>query len=147
MGCALITFEVPGEPMGKGRHRSFVDKGKGAVVHVADRETDSYERTVKWIARQAMGRQGVRELLDGPLWMHVTAFMAAPKTLHKRLHAGEVIYATKKPDFDNVGKIIGDALNKVLYADDAQVVDGRVVKRFDMLPRVVVSIGRLDPKP
>lgn len=35
---------------------------------------------------------------------------------------------TKKPDWDNLGKTVTDALNEVAYADDAQVIAAHVYK-------------------
>jgi Holliday junction resolvase RusA-like endonuclease len=142
-GVAKLVFEVPGLPIGKGRHRSFAQAGK--VVHVADRKTDSYEAQVKWFARQAMGNMGLHDLLTGPLWMKVTAFSppnkAQAKAMEKNPHA--IHYSTAKPDFDNLGKVIADALNGVAYRDDALIAEGHIIKRLDARPRVVVSIGCL----
>ena len=50
------------------------------------------------------------------------------------------IRPTKKPDFDNIGKIVCDSLNKRAYNDDAQVVDAQVRKFYSRNPRVVVTI-------
>lgn len=47
---------------------------------------------------------------------------------------------TKKPDLDNVAKIVCDALNGVAYKDDAQIVDLKVHKYFSETPEVVVVI-------
>lgn len=46
----------------------------------------------------------------------------------------------KKPDFDNIGKIVCDSLNNIAYHDDAQIVDAQVRKFFSDDPRVVVTI-------
>lgn len=139
-GIALVAFDIPGPPMGKGRHRSFEQGGK--TIHVADRKTESYEGQVKWFARLAMGKAGIHVPLDEPLWLNVTAFFQPPKALDKKLAASPWMPAPKKPDFDNIGKVIGDALNGILYRDDALIVDGRVIKRFDANPRVAVTVGR-----
>lgn len=40
------------------------------------------------------------------------------------------LYPTKKPDWDNVGKIICDALNGIAYRDDAQIVFAAVSKSY-----------------
>lgn len=49
----------------------------------------------------------------------------------------------KKPDFDNIGKICCDALNGIAFHDDAQIVDGRVIKLYAEQPRIEVEIWRL----
>lgn len=53
------------------------------------------------------------------------------------------IRPTKKPDWDNIGKIICDSLNGVAYRDDAQIVDSMVRKFYSETPRVVVSIREI----
>ncbi|WP_332834903.1 RusA family crossover junction endodeoxyribonuclease [Clostridium perfringens] len=37
---------------------------------------------------------------------------------------------TKKPDVDNIAKIILDSLNGVAYKDDSQIVDIRIIKKY-----------------
>lgn len=51
-----------------------------------------------------------------------------------------VIRPTKKPDMDNCIKIIADALNKIAYHDDTQIVDCQVRKFYSDDPRVEVRI-------
>ena len=48
------------------------------------------------------------------------------------------IRPTVKPDWDNIGKIISDALNGIAYKDDAQVVSCTVEKRYSNTPCVEV---------
>ena len=50
------------------------------------------------------------------------------------------IRPTKKPDWDNIGKIICDSLNQIAYRDDAQIVDSQVRKFYSENPRVEVII-------
>jgi Holliday junction resolvase RusA-like endonuclease len=55
----------------------------------------------------------------------------------------QAIRPTKKPDVDNIAKSIQDALNKVLYRDDSQIVLLIVGKRYADVPRVEVSITKI----
>ena len=50
------------------------------------------------------------------------------------------INVTKKPDCDNIAKIILDSLNKIAYHDDSQVVDLHVNKRYAEMPYVYVEL-------
>ena len=52
-----------------------------------------------------------------------------------------------KPDWDNIGKIICDALNGVLYEDDACVFGGVVVKRYGLSEGVEVTFTKFRPEP
>ena len=52
-----------------------------------------------------------------------------------------LIRPIRKPDWDNVGKIICDALNGIAYRDDAQIVDALVRKFYSDTPRVIVEIS------
>ena len=54
------------------------------------------------------------------------------------------IRPTKKPDWDNIGKIVCDSLNNIAYHDDNQVVDAQVRKFFSENPRVEVTIRKVE---
>ena len=45
-----------------------------------------------------------------------------------------------KPDWDNVGKIITDALNQVAWNDDSQIISASVIKTYGAEPKVIVKI-------
>lgn len=110
------------------------------------------ERTVNYESRLALAAQQAmagRALLDGPLEVHVSAFMpvaeSKPKKWRAAALAGE-IRPTKKPDWDNFGKIL-DALNLVVWVDDSQIVDGRVQKFYSDQPRMEIIVRPLQPQP
>jgi Holliday junction resolvase RusA-like endonuclease len=143
---AVLTFEIHGEPVGKGR--PIAGRSFGAGKHITMRtpaKTASYEAQVKWFAAQAMAG---KPLLEGPLWMHIAAFFQLPKSATKKLRAAiadgtDAGYVTKSPDASNIAKSVEDGMNGIVYHDDAQLSDIRVIRRYAEKPRVVVSIGRL----
>jgi Holliday junction resolvase RusA-like endonuclease len=51
-----------------------------------------------------------------------------------------IIRPIKKPDLDNIAKIIADSLNGVAYRDDSQIVESSVAKFYSDFPRVEVEI-------
>lgn len=143
MSVAKLVFEVPGEPVAKGRPEAKRRRGRGGATYVAQitpARTIRYESTVALFGAQAMAG---RPLLEGPLWMVVTAMFARPKA-HAKL-AVKPRYVTKKPDSSNVLKAIEDGLNGVAYADDCTVAHSEIKRVWcdDDRPRVVVSIGTL----
>ena len=74
--------------------------------------------------------------------MHITAYFEIPKsyTKGKRLAAEHnEILPTKKPDADNICKVVCDALNKTAYDDDTQIVALSIIKLWGA-PRVEVEL-------
>lgn len=53
------------------------------------------------------------------------------------------MFPTKKPDIDNIAKSILDALNKLAYRDDTQVVTLHMEKHYAEDPRVEVEIEEI----
>mgnify|MGYP001061340745 CR=1 FL=1 len=137
-----VKFIILGEPNGKGRPK-FDTRGP-YVRAVTPKKTANYEAFVK-MEYQAQC-DGFMFSRDAALGMLVTAYKPIPKSTSKKkrvLMLGDIIRPTKKPDWDNVGKIVCDALNKIAFCDDTQIVDGRVIKRYAEQPRVEVEIWQL----
>ena len=51
-----------------------------------------------------------------------------------------ILRPLKKPDADNVIKVVLDSLNKIAYHDDTQVVDLQIRRFYSRDPRLVVTI-------
>ena len=129
-----VRFTVFGDPHGKGRHRT----GKGREY--TPEKTVLYENLVKTeYQRQSRVRFPDEAMLD----VRIFAYYAIPKSVSKKKRQAMLdhkIRPTKKPDADNVCKVICDSLNKIAYRDDTQIVDCMVRKFYSDRPRVVVSI-------
>lgn len=84
---------------------------------------------------------------DEELKANIIAYYPIVKSTGKKkrqqMLAG-LIRPTKKPDLDNVIKSILDALNKVAYHDDTQIVSLSMEKFYSDSPRVEVSISNLE---
>ncbi|AVX21616.1 Holliday junction resolvase RusA (prophage-encoded endonuclease) [Carboxydocella sporoproducens DSM 16521] len=106
MSCGKEVFEfvVPGRPVPAVRMTQ-----RGKFVKERAQQYLAYKEAVAWYAVRA----GVRRI-NGPVAVEIIIHLADKK-------AG---------DWDNYGKAITDALNKVAYKDDRQIVDGRVIKRL-----------------
>lgn len=91
-------------------------------------DTVTYENWVKLCYQNQDGRW-----LEGSIKAIIMIWFAIPKSYtKKRIKAIKegLEYPQKKPDIDNVTKIILDSLNKIAYEDDSQVTDLEVMKRF-----------------
>ena len=133
-----IIFVVKGEPKGKGRPR-FTKTGR--VYTPA--ETAQYERLVAMnYSESAKGYK-----FTTPVKVTVKAYHKPPKGKSKKVTGDMLnghILPTKKPDADNVAKIILDGLNHIAWDDDTQVVDMMVIKRYSEEPFVAVIIEEID---
>lgn len=135
-----VSFVVYGEPQGKARARTVQRDGK-THTHTPE-NTVMYENLIKMEYRAQCGK---RYSDDAQLVMAVTAYMGIPKSRPKswkiRAACGE-IRPIKRPDGDNILKVVADALNDVAYREDSQIVDASISKRYtDEQPRVVVYIS------
>lgn len=135
-----VAFVVKGEPKGKGRPR-FTKTGR--VYTPA--ETARYERLVAM--NYAEAANGYK--FTSPVKVIVKAFHKPPKGKSKKV-VGDMlsghILPTKKPDADNVAKIILDGLNHVAWDDDTQVVEMTVTKGYCSEPYVVVIVEEINAK-
>ena len=132
-----FTFEIVGEPQGKGRPR-FSTRG-GFVKTYTPEKTASYENFVKLCYLNKYKGQK----LDGEIIAEIIAYFSIPKSFSKkkRLEAIEgKIKPTKKPDTDNIAKTILDSLNGIAFEDDQQVVALLVKKLYGEEAKVVVSL-------
>ena len=81
--------------------------------------------------------------LEGPVKVDILAVYPIPKSFTKKerlqVLRGE-LHPTKKPDADNIGKIVADALNGVAYRDDSQIILLRIRKTYSEEPCVVVTV-------
>lgn len=137
-----IRFTIPGKPFGKQRPR-VVNRGKFSTAYTP-KETVEYENLVKLYYSQTA--HGYMFPDDAMLDVRIFAFYEVPKSASKKKKAAMLaqdIRPTKKPDFDNIGKIICDSLNLVAYHDDSAVVDAQVRKFYSEQPRVDVVIKQI----
>ena len=138
-----LKFTIRGEPKGKGRPK-FSRQGNIVRTYTPD-ATANYENYVKMEYWNQCGQRMFTK--GGQLDMRLTAYFAIPASTSKKrqqLMRDKVIRPTKKPDMDNIIKIIADALNGIAYYDDSQIVDTAVRKFYSDEPRVVVKISEVE---
>ena len=133
MNC--LSIEIPGKPVAKQRPRF----GKNYVY--TPKETVNYESLIKLcFAEKYINMQP----LDCPLNVSILAFFPIPKSMKKadkKTAETELFPHTKKPDCDNICKIILDGLNGVAWVDDKLVYNCLIRKYYSPRPRVEVEIG------
>lgn len=132
----MIKLTIPGQPCAKGRPRL----GKFGTYTPA--KTVNYETLVK----ELYIMQNHRQQLNGALRMWVVAYFQIPQSKSKKVKEAMLkgdIRPTSKPDWDNIGKIISDALNGLAYHDDSQIVRATVEKWYSDNPRVEIKLQEI----
>lgn len=144
-----IHISLPGPVRGKGRHRSRIAKardGRSFIANYADSATRSYEGMLRTVASDAMHG---RPLLDGPVLVKLVAVFAVPTSWSRRKRAEALdglIRPTVKPDGDNILKCC-DALNGIVWRDDAQVVTATVRKVYGERPGLTIEVAPIVTRP
>lgn len=134
-----IEFTVFGEPMGKQRPK-FSRRGSCVHTYTPDK-TVSYENLVKLEYERQCGNNSFPKGTE--IKMHIEAYFSIPKSTSRKKTTqmlDKYIRPTKKPDADNIIKIIADSLNGIAYYDDSQIVSCKCDKYYDSQPCVIVSI-------
>ena len=117
-GNEIMEFVVLGAPQGKARPR--FSRKSGTVY--TPKKTAAYE---KKIATEYQRNGGTCYSAGTYVRVHVKAVFPIPQSWSKakrQLAADELLRPDKKPDIDNILKVVLDALNGVAYDDDKQVV-------------------------
>lgn len=131
-------FEIEGKPVGKGRPRFW---NGHAVTPQATRD---YEKRVALAYKEC----NLPLFETEPLEVEIIAKYPIPKQTRKadrELMMERKIIPTKKPDIDNIAKIILDGLNGVAYKDDNQVCRLSVRKEYtNSNGSVLVAVRSID---
>jgi Holliday junction resolvase RusA-like endonuclease len=138
---SALAFTVPGEVRGKGRPR--IVKIGGFSRMASDKKTATYENLVALSAVEAMREAGMgAQAFAGPVCVNMVARLVPAASASRKARAamlsGEAP-PTKKPDADNLAKVV-DALNGIVWRDDAQIVSLMVRKVYAETPGLDVVI-------
>ena len=136
----MIIFVVPGRPQPKERPRVT----RSGYSFTPPR-TKEYEALVIEQAKKS-GTLPQSPIEETPLKMIIWCYMPIPTSWSRKKQElaiqGKLLPA-KRPDIDNLGKIVMDALNGVAYKDDAQIVQLVINKIYSEEPRLDVLIDEM----
>lgn len=135
----INSFFIAGEVQAKQR-----PKFNGRFAYTP-KETVSYENLVKLQYQAQCGNYRYSD--DVPLIVAIFVHIEPPQSasnIKKIRMLNHAEYPLKKPDVDNVAKIILDALNGIAYRDDKQVVTLIVKKSYAGESGVGVTISEVE---
>ena len=130
-GFLLYIFEVFGTPKPQ-KQTQFSRKGA----------YDPSFRDKKQIIWQ-IKPYAPKEPLLGAVSVDILFIMPMPvfvsKTKKKQMLDQEV-YPHKRPDLDNMGYLVTNAMKELVYKDDSQIVDLTMRKRYGEQPKIVIKV-------
>ena len=132
----IYEFEVPGKIIGKGRPRLNSYTGQ---VYTPTRTKD-YENL---ITQYFMLKYPRFKPFEGRVSVEITASFEVPKSTKKsdkNLMLENKLNPLKKPDIDNIVKIILDAMNECAFKDDTQITILAVEKKYAQSESIYVKI-------
>lgn len=140
----VIKITLEHKPTGKQRARSFT---RGSFTrHYTPDDTARYENLVKFAFLAQRGAPS-RWNKDGYFELDIMTTFRYPASFSKKkrdLALMNVIRPDKKPDFDNIQKIIADGLNGIAWHDDKQVVESHFRKVYGPEDVTTIIIRRLN---
>jgi len=132
----IYEFEVPGKVIGKGRPR--LNTYTGTVY--TPTKTKDYETIVE---QYFLLKYPKFKALEGRLKVSIIAYFEIPKST-KKSDIGEMlennISPTKKPDIDNIVKVVLDSMNKFAFRDDTQITKLEVEKVYSLEEKIFIKI-------
>lgn len=132
------SFEIKERAIGKERPR-YSRKNHRMYTPT---KTSTFEEKVKWAFKSKYNIE--TELSTKPFKAKIIAVFEPAKSLSKKKKK-ELLYSeyTKKPDADNIAKIILDSLNALAYKDDNQVAELLVLKQYGDENRIIVELEEM----
>lgn len=142
-----LTIRIPGEPVAQGRPRAAVVNGRARVFD--PKKSRNWKATAREHMYAALAAADRRfPFPEGPVRVSILARFTCPKGDHRKTAPAPERWRDKKPDAENVAKAVLDAATGVLWQDDAQVADLRVLTvtaAQGMAPEVVLEVEALPP--
>ena len=132
----VYEFEVIGDIKGKARPRVNTYTGTAYTPT----PTKDYENLIKQYFKIKYPRYVP---FAGRVSIKISAIFEVPKATTKKdrilIEEGK-LSPTKKPDIDNIVKIVLDALNKMAFKDDNQITKLEVEKLYGTQEKIIVKV-------
>lgn len=138
----MIKMTILGEPVAQHRPR-ITTVGKFPRMYKTAKD-NTYREKLYWEAKK-LGIVPIDRKIQ--VTVELDIFRPIPKSFSKRkvLEAqASVLRPTTKPDIDNYIKQIFDALNGLIWEDDAQIVSVKARKFYDRVPRLELEIDTIN---
>lgn len=131
----IVNFTIEGEPVGKGRPRH------GKYRTYTPPKTKAVENNIAYFYKVNVGHY-----FEGYVKLKLDLYYSIAKSDSKKkrlMKLNNELRPNKKPDADNVIKLVADALNEIAYKDDTQIIEIVCRKFYSEIPRIEVTLEDL----
>lgn len=141
----IFNLTINRIPVAKGRPR-FSNWG-GYTHTYTPTKTLNEEKIIK----EELKGEWTFEPIDSPIRVFIEFYMPIPTSYSKKkvneiMVDGKCVHY-KKPDLDNLAKLVLDSMNGLVFRDDALICELNLVKRYSTLPRTVITVDTGDINP
>lgn len=137
-----ITFEIPGVPLGK-QAMMPVHYNKGNYRYASMRIPPQTRSEMKRISDLFKCQYPHYPVSKNAFEYKMDILLPIPKSFTKKQRdqiAKGKLRPTSKPDISNVMKLVEDALSKLVWQDDSQIVETNCGKWYDDNPGIIMEI-------
>lgn len=150
MSVKKITFTIKGEPFGKMNMQPLIIGGHARAFN-PKKNVEYMERIISILDHTLKKEEEPIFKKEESVTILIVAKFPLTKDCYKK--SGQLtkkgykminneIKPTKKPDLDNISKVICDAITKQgkVWVDDSQVTTETLIKKYSLYPCVEVTI-------
>lgn len=131
-----VEFTIPGDVV------PWARAGSHGKIRFTPKKQSDYMAAVKLIGSAAM--KG-KPPLEGPIMLDLTATYPWPASMSQKKRTNPAAqWRTGRPDLDNIGKLIGDALNRIAWVDDSQIACSMLRKVYGEQPGLLVKFEEIN---
>lgn len=142
-----LRFTVLGVPQTKGSTRAFTPKGWTRPILTNDNpKAKAWASLISEAAARALAASRLQPFSVGPIAIEIWFYFPRPQKFLTKKYALVDVPHTTRPDADKCLRCAKDALSKVVWHDDAQVVDAYAHKRYcaiGEMPRAEIAVTAL----
>jgi Holliday junction resolvase RusA-like endonuclease len=126
-----LQFTVAGVAATKGSGFAVPNKNLGMkpIWKPDNPKTKDWQRTIGQVAAMEMRAQQIVSFTGG-VYLEVVFYLPRPKALLTKTKAPQMFDHTKKPDLDKLIRAAKDAMSRIVWQDDSQVVHLVARKRY-----------------
>lgn len=150
----ILRFTVPGVAQTKGSTKAFIPKGWARAILTNDNpKAKAWASLIAEQAANALAAAQLQPFAAGAVVLDAWFYLPRPAKFLTRKYAHVDVPHITRPDGDKLLRCAKDALSRVVWHDDSQVIDAYVHKRYvreGEIPRAEITVRAVTcdlPKP